>query len=80
MEKKLEMIVKWLRGSGLVVNEGKTEVCLFNRNDHPTITIKLLNVNLKSKKEMNVLGVNFDSKLTWVAVLSCALFWRTTPN
>ena len=31
-EKKLEMIVKWLRGSGLIVNETKTEVCFFHRN------------------------------------------------
>ena len=27
LEKKLEMITKWLKGSGLVVNESKTEVC-----------------------------------------------------
>ena len=25
------MITKWLRGSGLVVNESKTEVCVFHK-------------------------------------------------
>ena len=35
LEKKLEMITKWLRDSGLVVNESKTEVCLFHKNDPP---------------------------------------------
>ena len=41
LEKKLEMITKWLKGSGLVVNESKTEVCLFHRNDQPLIFITL---------------------------------------
>jgi hypothetical protein len=65
MEKTLEMIIKWLKDSGLEVNEGKTEVCLFHRNDQPLITIKLLGNSVKTKKSMNVLGVLFDSKLTW---------------
>ena len=29
MEKKLEMITKWLKDSGLKVNENKTEICVF---------------------------------------------------
>ena len=28
LEKRLEMITKWLKDSGLVVNEEKTEICL----------------------------------------------------
>ena len=59
------MITKWLRGSGLVVNEGKTEICLFHRNDQPLIEIRLLGAIITSKKAMNVLGVTFDSKLNW---------------
>ena len=59
------MITKWLRDSGLVVNESKTEVCLFHKNDPPKVSIKLLGSTIHSKKEMNVLGVTFDSKLTW---------------
>ena len=59
------MITKWLRDSGLIVNENKTELCLFHKNDQPTIQITLQNVIIRSKKEMNVLGVIFDSKLNW---------------
>ena len=33
LEMRLEMITKWLKESGLVVNETKTEVCLFHLND-----------------------------------------------
>ena len=40
LEKRLEMIVKWLKGSGLVVNESKTEICLFHTNDQPQIRFK----------------------------------------
>ena len=40
LETKLEMITKWLRDSGLVVNESKTEICLFHRNDQPLIKVK----------------------------------------
>ena len=65
MEKKLEMIIKWLRDSGLQVNETKTEVCLFHRNDKPLITVKLQGKTIKTQKTINVLGVVFDSKLTW---------------
>ena len=65
LEKRLEMITKWLRDSGLVVNESKTEVCLFHTNDQPLIEITLLGAKIKSMKSINVLGVVFDSKLNW---------------
>ena len=65
LEKRLEMITKWLRDSGLVVNESKTEVCLFHKNDQPQISITLQGVSITSKKSMNVLGVIFDPKLNW---------------
>ena len=65
MEKKLEMITKWLRDSGLVVNEEKTEICLFFKRDHPPVVIRINDKQIKSKKTINVLGVLFDSKLQW---------------
>ena len=65
LEQRLEMIVKWLRDSGLVVNEGKTEACLFHTNDQPRITITVQGTQILSKNSMNVLGVTFDSKLNW---------------
>ena len=63
MEKNLEMITKWLRDSGLVVNQSKTEICVFHKNDPPKINITLENIKIESKKEMNVLGVTFDSNI-----------------
>ena len=47
------------------MNENKTEVCLFHRKDQPLITITLNGNILKSKDNMNVLGVAFDCKLNW---------------
>ena len=67
------MITKWLRDSGLLVNESKTEVCMPHKNDPPTISITIQNVSITSKKEMNVLGVIFDSKLNWNAHVANAL-------
>ena len=65
MEIKLEKIILWLTKSGMVVNEAKTDLCLFSRNDCPPV---ILNVNGKyiiSKQFINILGVSFDSKLQW---------------
>ena len=61
----LNLIELQQRDSGLVVNESKTEVCLFHKNDQPTIQITLQNVRIQSTKEMNVLGVIFAGKLNW---------------
>jgi hypothetical protein len=65
MEKDLEMIIKWLKDSGLMVNGEKTEICLFHRNDQPHISVRVEGISIKSKKSMNVLGVLFDCKLNW---------------
>ena len=67
------MITKWLRDLGKIVNESKTEICLFHRNDKPTIQVRIQNVTITSKKSMNVLGVIFDSKLTWNAHVASAI-------
>ena len=59
------MIPKWLQVSGLLVNEAKTEICLFHSKDQPLVKVKVQNVKITSMKSMNVLGVIFDCKLTW---------------
>ena len=74
LEKRLEMITKWLKESGLVVNESKTEVCLFHKNDQPLIHITLQGVRVTSSKSMNVLGVTFDTKLNWQLHIANAIF------
>ena len=65
MQKKLENIITWLTKSGMVVNEAKTELCLFCRYDTPPIVININGKYVISKKVINVLGVSFDSKLQW---------------
>ena len=65
MERSLEMITKWLKESGLKVNESKMEICLFHRKDQPPIAVEFNGTLVVSKKAMNMLGVSFDSKLNW---------------
>jgi hypothetical protein len=43
----------------------KTELCLFIQRDVAPITINLGNNQIILKKELNVLGVIFDSKIQW---------------
>ena len=50
----MEIITKWLKDSDLVVNESKTEICLFLKNDQPLIQIKLQNVDIVSKNQCMV--------------------------
>ena len=73
MQRKMERVTKWLRDSGLKVNEAKTEMCLFHKKDQPTVQMVFNNQILKSKKQMNVLGVIFDSKLNWQPHVSNAI-------
>ena len=65
MQRSLEAITKWLRESGLMVNEAKTEMCLFHRSSVKIINITVNNFNVRSTPQINVLGVTFDSKLQW---------------
>ena len=64
-EKKIEMMIKWLRDSGMSVNESKTEICLFYKNNVNAVDVSINNVIIRSKPSINILGVQFDSKLTW---------------
>ena len=65
VEKTLKAITKWLRDSGLKVNQGKTEICLFSKRDTAPVRIKIDGSTIMSKKSIKVLGVVFDSKLNW---------------
>ena len=65
MEKSLEAITKWLKKSGLKVNDNKTELCLFHKNEQLSVKIKVNGSEIKSLSEMSVLGIIFDSKLNW---------------
>ena len=65
MKLALEMITKWLKDSGLKVNDVKTEACLFHTRDQAQIKFEINGITVKTKPSMNVLGVQFDSKLQW---------------
>ena len=54
MEKSLEAITKWLKKSGLKVNENKTEACLFHRTSNIKVTITVNNSKIISKNNKNV--------------------------
>jgi hypothetical protein len=72
MEKEIEAIAKWLKKSGLKVNDEKTDICLFSKNIRAPLSLKLNNINIVTKQQINVLGVIFDSKLNWSShVESC---------
>ncbi len=73
MEKTLEAITKWLRKSGLKVNQEKTDLCLFYKHDTAPVTIRLGDSLIRSKSEINVLGILFDSKLQWSNHVSKAI-------
>jgi hypothetical protein len=68
--RELEKIIKWLKGSGLKVNESKTELCIFHRSNNTDGSLLVDNVLIKSKNEINVLGITFDSKLQWGSQVS----------
>jgi hypothetical protein len=65
MQRSLEAITKWLRDSGLKVNESKTEMCLFHRSYPRIINLAINNINITSTPQINVLGITFDSKMQW---------------
>jgi hypothetical protein len=54
--------------------QAKTEVCLFYRNDVAPISIRINSCNVKSKKVNNVLGVLFDTKLSWAPQVELSKF------
>jgi hypothetical protein len=49
----------------MIVNNNKTEICLFYKNDVAPINIIMDNTTVKTKSTINILGVLFDSKLHW---------------
>ena len=65
MKTTIECTTKWLRQSGLKVNDEKTEMCIFYKNDLAPISIVVNNVSVFTRSTINVLGVLFDSKLQW---------------
>ena len=55
MRKDHEKITKWLRDSGLVLNEAKTDLCLFNRSYLRQIQLDFNGSVIKSLPQINML-------------------------
>jgi hypothetical protein len=62
---QVQKVQKWLTSSGLKVNIEKTEIVIFHKTDTATLSIKINEIEIQTKKQMSVLGVMFDSKLEW---------------
>ena len=65
MSYHLEQIITWLKGSGLKVNQNKTEICIFHKNSCEVSNIMVDGTIVQTSDSINVLGVEFDSKLQW---------------
>ena len=66
-KKKLKVMSNWLRQSRLKVNESKLRYVNFTESPPPPpVEIILNNIIVKSASFMNVLGLCFDLKLSWV--------------
>ena len=65
MSSTLNLTIKWLNNSGLKVNPSKTELCIFHKNSEIKTLVNVNGVMVESGNSINVLGVEFDSKLQW---------------
>ncbi len=65
METSLENIRKWIKHSGLKINERKTEICLFNKRDTNPVNVMIGEDLVTTSDSINILGVTFDSKMAW---------------
>jgi hypothetical protein len=61
----VDTVAEWLKSSGLKVNEAKTELCVFHRSNDTSVEIELCKHRIKSKNNINILGILFDKHLNW---------------
>ena len=61
----ISKMTSWFTMNGLKVNQEKTELCVFHKNDYPNSEIIVNNNSISVKNHMKILGVFFDSKLNW---------------
>jgi len=58
-------LTKWFKSSGLVVNEQKTEFCIFHKTQKVTCEITVGTTRINSQMYMKALGVFIDVNLKW---------------
>jgi len=59
------ILTNWFKDSGLVVNETKTEFCVFHKNKTINCTIRINNIEITNKPSMKALGLTLDAHLNW---------------
>jgi len=57
--------LKWLRKSGMLVNDSKTEIMVVHKSDKLKITLQIGETLIESKNNMKVLGILFNQNLSW---------------
>ena len=73
LKKKVEIIFKWLKDSGLKVNKSQNEHCIFHPTENTERRLVIDDAMIESKSLMNVLGITFDLKLQWTSQVSRAI-------
>jgi phosphoribosylformimino-5-aminoimidazole carboxamide ribonucleotide (ProFAR) isomerase len=73
MSASLNLIIKWLQGWGLKVNQSKTEICVFHCNYNILTNIEADGELEGLKSSINVLGKKFDSRLQWTVQVSTSI-------
>jgi hypothetical protein len=63
--KALTTISLWFKSSGLKVNEEKTEIAIFYKNNCNPADVLINGNNVRTKSTINVLGIMMDTTLTW---------------
>jgi hypothetical protein len=63
MESYLKPITKWLQDLSLVVNKNKTKIYLFYKYYLRPVTVRVDDTKIMTKNVINVLRIQFDSKL-----------------
>ena len=61
----LNKLVDWFSGSGLKVNKSKTEIIVFHKSIQAKASITVKDEIIITKNSINILGVTFDSQLSW---------------
>ena len=54
-----------MKQSGLIINDKKTDLCIFHRKSQEKVTIEVHGTMIESANHINILGIIFDSNMTW---------------
>ena len=65
LRESVTIVARWLKFSGLKVNDSKTEVCVFHRKEKIIVDIDLDGHLIKSTETIKILGMTFDCHLNW---------------